>query len=139
MKDLEPELKEQVVALCQKGMEQAEIERFEPSNRSFSKVYELLPEPKEEWKAYTWLRASMADNYFELKLFKEALIFFQEAVEKDEDYKTNAFVRMRIGQCIFELEGESAALADLKLAYSMGGDEVFEDEYAKYKKLVKQV
>lgn len=134
MQDLPSPLKEEVVALCQKGMEQADLERFEPSNRSFTKVYDLLPEPKEDWKAFTWLQASRADNFFELKDFAQAEVLFLEVIEKDEDYKKNAYVRMRHAQCIFELKGAEAARDELLLAYNIGGDEVFEGEYVKYKK-----
>ena len=138
MKDLEPELKEQVVALCQKGMEQAEIERYEASNRTFGKIYELIPEPKSEWKAYTWLQASRADNFFELKEYKQALDLLSESVELDEDYKKNAYVRMRIGQCLHEMKQVGAAKEALQHAYELGGEEIFEDEYAIYKKLATQ-
>lgn len=139
MKDLEPELKEKVVLLCEKGMEQAEIERYEASNRTFSKVYALLPEPKPEWKAYTWLVASIADNHFELKEYDKAMPYFNEAVELDEAYKVNAFVQMRVGQCLLELGKSVEAEAQLKLALDMGGEEIFEDEYVKYKKLAQKV
>lgn len=135
MNDLEPELKQQVVELCEKGMEQADIERYEASNRTFNKVKALIPEPKQEWKAYSWLLASMADNYFELKQHAEALGLINEVIELDEQYRDNGYVRMRRGQCLCELEGDKAGIEDLKLAYSLGGDELFEDEYAKYKKL----
>lgn len=135
MKDLEPELKENVVQLCQKGVEQAEIERYEASNRTFTKVYALLPEPKSEWKAYTWLRASMADNCFELKDYKSALELLQEVIGMDSQYQENAYVRMRKGQCQYELYGEKEAVEELKLAYRLGGEEIFEDEYVKYKKI----
>ena len=135
VKDLEPELKREVVELCQKGMDQADIERYEVSNRTFAKVYDLLPEPKEEWKAYAWLQASRGDNCFELKEYAEALDFFKIAVDSDSDYRTNGFVRMRIGQCLYELKQKEEAEVSLKLAYELGGEDIFEDEKAVYKKI----
>lgn len=135
MKDLDSELKKEVVPLCEKGVDQSERERYEASNRSFHKVYDILPEPKEEWKAYGWLHASMADNYFELKEYSQALLLFQEAQRGDAQYMDNAYVIMRIGQCHYELSEKGEALIFLKKAYALGGDEVFEDEYVKYKKL----
>ena len=137
MKDLELELKEQVVSLCEKGMEQAEIERYAPSNRTFTNIYDLLPEPKHEWKAYTWLLASMADNHYELKEYEAGLKLLDEVLERDESYKENGYVRMRRGQFQYEISGEDAAEAELKLAYELGGDELFEDEYVRYLKLAK--
>ena len=137
VKDLEPNLKGQVVELCQKGVEQADIERYEASNRSYAKVFELLPEPKSEWKAYAWLQASRGDNYFELKDYAAALPLFREAIELDEEYQTNGYLDLRMGQCLFELKQRTEAEQHLRRAYDLGGDELFEDEYAIYKKVAK--
>jgi len=138
LKDLEAELKEQVVILCEKAIEQADIERYEASNRTFGKILELLPEPKNEWKAYTWMQASVADNCYELKDYTVALALLDEVIELDEQYQENGFVRMRRGQCQCEVHGDESGVDELKLAHSLGGDEIFEEEYAKYKKLATQ-
>ena len=139
VKDLEPNLKQQVVELCQKGVERADIERYEASNRSYSRVFELLPEPKSEWKAYAWLQASRGDNYFELKDYAEALPLFREAFGLDQEYQANGYLNLRMGQCLFELKQRAEAEQQLRLAHDLGGDELFEDEYAIYKKVAKGV
>ena len=139
MNDLAPEIKQKVVELCEKAVSQSEIERFEASNRSLEKVLLLIPEPKPEWKAYTWLQASRPDNFYELEHYAEALVLFEEALELDEVYQSNGYVHMRIGQCLHHLKRQQEALGYLKEAYQLGGEELFEDEYAIYKKLAKQV
>jgi len=139
VKDLDPDIKQEVVDLCQKAIDQADLERYEASNRTLEKVYELIPEPKVEWKAYTWMQASRADNYFELQEFQEALDLFEEALLKDADYQENGYIQMRIGQCLHQSKRIDEAIIYLTKAYALGGEDLFEDEYAIYKKLAKQL
>ena len=138
MKDLEPDLKDQIVALCEKAVEMQDDERFHASNRELTKVLGLLPEPKSEWKAYGWLIANLADNYFEQKEYSEAHTFFVEAFEFDSETELNPYLALRRGQCALELEKEEEALQFLGAAFTLGGKELFEDEHSKYLKLVKQ-
>jgi len=136
-KDLEPDIKEQVVPLCEKGLEQQENERYEASNRSFQKVLGLIPEPKNEWKAYTWLLLHIADNHYELKEYEAALDVILEVLAQKDDYSENAYVKMRLGQCLYETGAKKEGLAALVEAYEIDGEELFEDEYVKYLKLVR--
>ena len=138
MKDLEPKLKEQVVELCNKALEAQEEERYHASNRDLAKVYDLLPEPKAEWKAYVWLLSNMGDNHFEQDEFAEALAKFDEVFERDDSSSENAYLCLRRGQCALELEKEELAQKLLSKAFELEGKELFEDEHSKYLKLAKQ-
>ena len=138
MKDLEPELKAQVVELCNKAVEAQEEERFHASNRDLQKVYELLQEPKAEWKAYTWLISSMADNHFEQDEYLAAFEKFEEVFTLDAESNKNAYLCLRRGQCALELEHAELAKQLLSRAFELEGKELFEDEHSKYLKLAKQ-
>jgi tetratricopeptide (TPR) repeat protein len=138
MKDLEPALKEQVVELCNKALEAQEEERYHASNRDLQKVYELLPEPKEEWKAYIWLQSNRADNHFEQDEYEQAATLFNEVFERDSSSNENAYLCLRCGQCALELEHEGLAAELLGKALKLEGKELFEDEHSKYLKLAKQ-
>ncbi|PQJ29913.1 hypothetical protein [Rubritalea profundi] len=138
MKDLEPELKAQVVELCNKAVEAQEEERFHASNRDLQKVYELLQEPKAEWKAYTWLISSMADNHFEQDEYLAAFEKFEEVFTLDAESNKNAYLCLRRGQCALELEHAELAEQLLSRAFELEGKELFEDEHSKYLKLAKQ-
>lgn len=138
MKDLEPELKTQVVELCNKAIEAQEEERYHASNRSLQKVYELLPEPKGEWKAYIWLISNIADNHFEQDEYQAASEKFNEVFELDSASNDNAYLCLRRGQCALELENEEAAKTLLARAFELEGKELFEDEHSKYLKAAKQ-
>jgi len=138
MKDLESELKAQVVELCNKAVEAQEEERFHASNRDLQKVYELLPEPKSEWKAYSWLISSIADNHFEQGEFELAMEKFEEVFNLDAESNENAYLCLRRGQCALELENLTLAKELLTRAFELEGKELFEDEHSKYLKLAKQ-
>lgn len=138
MKDLEPELKEQVVELCNKAVEAQEDERYHASNRDLQKVYELLPEPKAEWKAYSWLISSMGDNHFEQDEYQAASEKFEEVFSLDAESNENAYLCLRRGQCALELENETQAKELLSLAFKLEGKDLFEGEHSKYLKLAKQ-
>ena len=138
MKDLDPELKIQVVELCNKAVEAQEDERFHASNRDLQKVYELIPEPKAEWKAYVWLLSSMADNHFEQYEYVAAFDLLEEVFTLDDESKNNGYLCLRRGQCALELEHDTLAKQLLSRAFELEGKELFEDEHSKYLKLAKQ-
>ncbi len=138
MKDLEPELKAQVVDICNKAVDAQEEERFHASNRYLQDVYELLPEPKAEWKAYTWLISSMADNHFEQDEYVAAFEKLEEVFTLDGESNENAYLCLRRGQCALELEHDDLAKQLLSRAFELEGKEIFEDEHSKYLKLAKQ-
>lgn len=138
MSDLEGELKEQVVSLCEKGVELQDEERFHASNKEFLEVYTLLPEPKANWKAYTWLISSIADNHFELNEYQPAYDKLNEVVSLDQTATDNAYICLRRGQCALELGDEQTAQTLLKQAFEIEGKELFEDEHSKFLKLAKQ-
>ena len=138
MKDLEPELKAQVVDTCNKAVEAQEEERFHASNRYLQDVYELLPEPKVGWKAYTWLISSIADNHFEQDEYVAAFEKLEEVFTLDDESNENAYLCLRRGQCALELEHDDLAKQLLSRAFELEGKELFEDEHSKYLKLAKQ-
>lgn len=138
MEDLNPTLKEQVVALCNKALEAQEEERYHASNRDLQKMYELLPEPKSEWKAYTWLISNMADNHFEQEEYAEGFKMFSEVFKLDTTATDNAYLCLRRGQCALEIKNQDVASELLARAFQLEGKELFEDEHLKYLKLVKQ-
>lgn len=138
MKDLEPELKAQVVDICNKAVEAQEEERFHASNRYLQDVYELLPEPKAGWKAYTWLISSIADNHFEQDEYVAAFEKLEEVFTLDDESNENAYLCLRRGQCALELKHDDLAKQLLSRAFELEGKELFEDEHSKYLKLAKQ-
>jgi len=138
MSELEDTIKALVVPLCEKAVQQQDNERYDGSNRSLQKVLDLIPEPKHEWKAYSWLQLSRADNYYELKQYTEALELISDTLTRDNSSQSNPYVMMRYGQCLFEINKKTEAKDALKKALELGGEEIFEDEYVKYLKFIKE-
>lgn len=138
MKDLDEPLKSEVVELCHMAVEAQDEERYHASNRDLGKVLELLPEPKSDWKAYSWLLSNLADNHFEQDEFAEALERFNEVFEFDSNSNDNAYLCLRRGQCALESENEELAGMMLTRALELEGKELFEDEHSKFLKFAKQ-
>ncbi|WP_018968733.1 tetratricopeptide repeat protein [Rubritalea marina] len=138
MKDLDEPLKSELVSLCHRAVEAQDEERYHASNRDLYTVFEKLPEPKPEWKAYVWLLSNMGDNHFEQDEFAEAMEKFDEVFELDPTASDNAYLCLRRGQCALELENEGLAADLLCKAFEIEGKEFFEGEHSKYLKFAKQ-
>lgn len=107
---------------------------FEKSISCYEKIIELLPEPKEEWEAYDWTKASLGDTYYILKEYNLALQEFQEVI----GYTYNPFVFLRYGQCCYLTGDDETAKKYLSMALDFGGEEVFETEDKCYRQMAQK-
>lgn len=107
---------------------------FEKSISCYEKMIELLPEPKEDWEAYEWAKASLGDTYYILKDYNSALQEFQEAI----GYTDNPFVFLRYGQCCYLTGDYETAKKYLSMALDFGGEEVFETEDKCYRQMAEE-
>lgn len=65
MAELDHALYEQIGALSEAGDALAEDEDFEGALAKYREAFDLLPEPKTQWEAGTWLMAAIGDaNFF---------------------------------------------------------------------------
>ncbi|MCV0397646.1 MAG: hypothetical protein K5872_17550 [Rhizobiaceae bacterium] len=99
--------------------------------RHWNEALALLPDPKSDWEAATWLHASIGEGYFALGEFDEAEQSFRDAYACPGGIE-NPLIPLRIGQCAFELERPQDAREFLLRAYMLEGDDIFEDEDEKY-------
>ena len=81
-----------------------------------------------------WFYASIADASFELRRFTEANDAAAQALIAGGN--DNGFVWLRKGQALVELGQRDAGVEALTSAYMLEGDEIFEDEDPKYRKLL---
>ncbi|WP_229117859.1 tetratricopeptide repeat protein [Enemella evansiae] len=91
----------------------------------------LIPEPKREWEASTWLNASIGDAHFFAGRYAEARDAFYEASQCPGGLG-NPYVQLRLGETELELGHTDAAANALIGAYMQEGREIFEDEDPKY-------
>jgi tetratricopeptide (TPR) repeat protein len=97
----------------------------------FEQAFALLPEPKTEWEAATWLNASLGDALFAQEKYREALEYFLDALNCPDGIG-NPFIQLRLGECFHELGEEGRAHEHLLRAYMLEGQKIFEDEPRKY-------
>ena len=98
---------------------------------AYDRAWALLPEPKSQWTAATWILAAIADAGF-LGGFLRSARCALDYVMLCPDAMGNPFLHLRRGEVLFEQENYDAAADDLMRAYMGGGPELFAEETAKY-------
>jgi tetratricopeptide (TPR) repeat protein len=61
MSELPSSVADQITALCAEGDALAERSKFEEAIAKYNLAWALLPEPKNDWNASTWLLAAIGD------------------------------------------------------------------------------
>lgn len=131
MDALPKELNEMVDGLCRKGDHFATMEQYYDAIEKYGQAWDLLPEPRNQWPAATWILMSAGDAHFRLKEFDEAADLLIDALDYP-DGDSNPFLFLRAGQCLLELGQLDDAANALEQAFRLGGEELFADEDPKY-------
>lgn len=130
-KILKDEIYEQVELISEEGNDFADDEEYAAAAGKFKEALELVPDPKTDWEASTWLYSSIGNMYFMLDDFAQAAEYFLQAISCP-DGKINSFIQMRLGQSFLELKQEDKALEHLLKGYRLGGKSLFAEEESKY-------
>jgi tetratricopeptide (TPR) repeat protein len=137
-KELSEETYEKITELCEKGNELTEENNFEEALKIYLEALKLLPEPKNQWEASSWINSVIGDTYFILKNYKEAKEYFYDALNY-LDSIDNPFINLRLGQTLYELKEYEKAKEYLQIAFMLEGYEIFFDEDKKYFKLIENI
>lgn len=129
-KELSDEIHRRVAELCGQGDALAGDRRYEAAAKRYAEAWALLPHPKEEWEAATWILAAMGDAAFLKRDFVQALEHFSLGIRSGG--LGNPFFHLRAGECAFELGQWTRADDELTRAYMGAGKEIFEKEDPKY-------
>ena len=73
MTELPDALYGEVTRLSEEGNQLLEGGQYAEARALWLRAWDLLPEPREEWEAATWLLTSIGDSYFSERRFAEAL------------------------------------------------------------------
>jgi tetratricopeptide (TPR) repeat protein len=128
---LPDEIHEEITQLCAKGDELMENEDYNGGYSLYVKAYQLVPEPREDWEATTFILVGIADARFFLNQFEKALEPLNHALHCPGGFG-NPFIHLRLGQCYFEVGDLDHAAEDLCRAYMGDGRDIFESEDPKY-------
>ena len=109
----------------------AEAGSFEAAIAEYNEAWKLIPEPKTDWDASTWVLAAIGDAAFQGGFMKSA----QDAL----DYAMhcpggigNPCIHLRLGQVLLSRGDEKRAADELMRAYMVEGEEIFRTEHPKY-------
>ena len=133
--ELSKEIFDEITRLSNEGNELLDVQHDTYSAYNvFESALELLPEPANEWEAFSWLQSSMGECKFIEKTYSEAYEHFRQAYNALV-LNANAYILLRIGECAFELQLEHAQEFLLQ-AYMVAGKDIFNGEDKKYYKAI---
>lgn len=120
-----------VERLFAEGEALADEERDEEARASFQAAWESLPEPRDEQELAGRIIGAIADCCFYLGDWEGCRRAVQHAFRCGEDVN-NPFLRMRLGQSLYEMGDEQEAANRLVPVYLLEGRTPFEGEDPKY-------
>lgn len=136
MSKLPGDLRQMIDSLCQKGDQFAQIDQHDDALDKYEAAWELLPDPKQQWPAATWILMAAGDVYFEKQDYVAASETLRESLNCPEG-DSNPFILLRLGQSLFEAGDLNSAADVLEAAFRNSGDALFADEDPKYLEFVK--
>lgn len=125
-----------ILKLCAGGDDLAGRGEYSAAVEEYNKAWSLIPEPKDQWHASTWILAALIDAYFLAGRNDYALDALQY-VMTCPDAIGNPFIHLRFGEVLFELGEKDAAANELIRAYAIEGEEIFATEDPKYFEFLK--
>lgn len=136
MAELPDSIHEEIKRLCAAGDALAEERQFSAALKEYWAAWELLPEPKFDWQAATWILGTIGDVNFHSGDYAAGRNNLNNAMICPGGLG-NPFLHLRLGQCQFELGNMDLAADDLARAFLDQGNAIFRGEDAKYVEFVK--
>jgi tetratricopeptide (TPR) repeat protein len=96
----------------------------------------LLPEPRSQWAAWTWLNASIGDAYWSGRILQDAKATLFDALN-GPDGQTNPFILLRLGQTLVDLGDTERGIEYLLRACMLDGEDVFKGDGAPYLRMLR--
>ncbi len=131
MPELSEEVHSEIQRLSAEGDSQAAASQFSEALRTYWLAWDLLPEPKIEWDAATWILAAIGDANFLSGDYEAGRDNLSNAMRCPSAIG-NPFLHLRLGQCQFELGALDRAADELMRAYMGDGGAVFKGQDPKY-------
>jgi tetratricopeptide (TPR) repeat protein len=119
MPDLPDDIHQDVQQLAAAGDRLAEAGQYREARALYEQAWALLPAPAADWEAGLWLLVAIGDTHFLSREFEPARQTFMDAVKLYDEARANPFVRLRLGQSMFELGQLRQASDWLAGAYSL--------------------
>jgi tetratricopeptide (TPR) repeat protein len=131
MMELPNNVAERIQSHCNKGDAFTEKAEYPDALKEYWAAWDMLPEPKTDWDAATWILAAIGDaNFFggDYAAGRDNLSYAMRC----PGAIGNPFLHLRLGQCQFELDNLDLAADELARAYMGAGAAIFEEEADNY-------
>jgi len=129
--ELPKELHARIGALSAEGDRLAEAGRYEDAVAQYNAAWNLVPEPRTDWNASTWLLAAIGDAC--------CLGGYRTSAREALEYAMycpagvgNPFLHLRLGQVLLDGGEHDRAADELTRAYMGAGEEIFADQDRRY-------
>ena len=129
--ELSEKTHDEIKEYCANGDVLAGAGKFKEAIGAYNNAWKLIPEPKNQWEAATWVLAAIADAAFLGGFLQSA----RQAIEYGMTCPGavgNPFMHLRCGQILLELGERDRAADELMRAYMGAGAEIFERDDPKY-------
>ena len=129
--ELDDSIHDNITDLCEQGDALAAEGGQRGALSHYRQAWAMLPEPKNDWDAATWILSAIGDAHFGLREYPDAITALQVAL-KCPDGLGNPFIHLRLGEAHFESGNQDRAGDELTRAYMAAGRDIFEGEDPKY-------
>ncbi|HXD88948.1 MAG TPA: hypothetical protein VN641_20830 [Urbifossiella sp.] len=116
---------ERIRKLSAEGDALAKRGDFQAALQQYWAAWDLLPDPKTDWEAATWLLGAIGDANFLGRDYAAGRDNLSMAM-RCPDAIGNPFLHLRLGQCQFELGNLDRAADELARAYMGAGSDIFD-------------
>jgi tetratricopeptide (TPR) repeat protein len=130
-KELDPAIHEAIKTHSARGDELAAARAFEKAIAEYNKAWALVPTPKNDWNASTWILAAIADAAF-LSGYKTSAREALQYAMTCPGALGNPFLHLRYGQVLLDAGEPDAAADELMRAYMSEGPRIFALEDPRY-------
>ncbi len=129
--ELDEKIYAEITRLCAVGDDLAKQKKHTEALAEYNEAWRLIPEPKSEWEASTWILAAIADMHFLLGDIASAREDLELAMTCPGAVG-NPFLHLRLGQVRYEQKEYDASADELMRAYMGAGKDIFAGEDTKY-------
>lgn len=129
--ELTDSIHDEIKRLCAAGDAHAERQAYANALASYWAAWDLLPVPKSDWEAATWILVAIGDANCLGGDYVAGRDNLSNAMHCPGGLG-NPFIHFRLGQCQFELGNLDRAADELMRAYMGAGREIFDRHDPKY-------
>lgn len=126
---------DKIEQLSEEGNQFYEQQKLQQALRKYEAALSIVPDPKVDWEASTWLYTSIADVNFSKGDLEQAKENYYNALNCPDGI-SNGYIQLSMGQTLYELEEFDKSKEFLLRAYMIEGEDIFEDEEPKYLKSI---